>query len=190
MLYDYVSGYVPREIYTMDEPLMCGPQPVNPASETELHVLTSNVDARLARWALMSWYRLNGRNDRLVIHDDGSLSEVEAARFAAMFPGCEIIFRKDADEAIECWLAAFPSLILSRRQNPLMIKVLDFLFFARCSRFIVMDSDVLSFQPLPSLGKYLRCRENVFMRDYQLAFNVKQEVFSNLCLKTRISEGK
>jgi hypothetical protein len=143
----------------------------------EIHMLTSCKDAELAAWALLSWYAIGKRNDALCIHDDGSLRPSDEARFHRMLPSCRIIRRSHADTVANKLLRPFPALQEFRKSNNLALKVLDFFFFARTRKFILLDSDVFTFDRLDFMDDCAYWPWNSFLRDYHCAFNLERHWF-------------
>lgn len=157
-----------------------GACPLKSSSSIEIHILTSNTDAELATWALCSWYGIGRRTDALCIHDDGSLQRWQCNRFRKLFPGCRIIGRRDADKLVYRELSDYPELINFRKMNNLSIKVLDFFFFANTNKFVILDSDILTFSPLNDIDEWLAESGNIFLRDYHKAFSMDVAGFKSL----------
>jgi hypothetical protein len=150
---------------------------LNARTPFEIHMLTSAYDAELATWALLSWYWVGKRQDALCIHDDGSLRPSDKNRFQALFPGCRIVSRGEADTTAQKELKNYPNLLNFRRGNNLSMKLLDFSFYARTRKLILLDSDVFVFGQVNGIEGYERFPWNLFLSDYQFAFNVARERF-------------
>lgn len=131
----------------------------------------------MATWALLSWFGIGNRDDALCIHDDGSLQVSDKERFQTMLPGCRIISRQEADaKALEV-LYKFPSLQTFRQENNLALKAFDFFWYARSEKIILLDSDVLTFDRITCLDECLAWSWNLFLKDYQYAFNINKAGF-------------
>src|SRR5438132_7025642 len=154
-----------------------GPYPIDLDGDCEIHILTSRKDFLLALWALASFYKVGNRRNPLCVHDDGSLEPEHYQTLNFMFPGCTIFTSQQADGVIEEHLHGHPRLRQYRRMHPTARKLLDFVICARTSRFLLLDSDVLTFAPLDALDTLSERQENVFMRDYQYAFSLDKTRF-------------
>ena len=99
----------------------------------------------LAAWMLASWFYFTECTWRVVIHDDGTLPKEAAARLRGMFPEVRVITRKEADAEMGRVLNAFPLCSEYREMHPLALKVFDIPHFAKCSHFLIFDSDLLFF---------------------------------------------
>lgn len=62
---------------------------------------------------------------RLVIHDDGSLTEESLARFGAAFPDAVLLRRRAADEQLAEALGRFPNMAQARGHLPHVLKLFD-----------------------------------------------------------------
>jgi hypothetical protein len=111
-----------------------------------IHLLTGEKDWRLAAWALASFFHFTELGWPVVIHDDGTLSEDARAMLSALFEGCRIIPRAEADDEVAKVLRPFPFCFDYRNSHPLALKVFDMAHYAQGERFIVLDSDVLFFK--------------------------------------------
>lgn len=149
-------------------------------AELELHLLTCHRDIYLCLWALASWYGIGERQDRLCIHDDGTLTEIDRTHLLRLFPGCRIITRREADRVASVFLGDFPNIRCFRRLHKLAPKLLDTYLFAHTKRIILMDSDVFTFSSMLDIESFIPDSGNIFMGDYQLAFSVGRSAFEQL----------
>jgi hypothetical protein len=115
-----------------------------PAS-VPVHVLTGAKDWRLAGWSLASLFHFSELAWPVVIHDDGTLDDEGRGVLEALFEGCRIISRAEADAVMNRLLRAYPFCADYRAAHPLALKIFDMAQFAENERFIVLDSDVLFF---------------------------------------------
>src|SRR6266849_1835838 len=108
----------------------------DPKSRLEIHMLTCRNHVTLALWALASWYGIGRRRDRLCIHDDGTLSQGDYRLFTAMFPGCRVVSKKEADEVAAARLHNFPRVRAFRNFTNLSMKLLDVAFLGSAQEFV------------------------------------------------------
>ena len=94
---------------------------------------------------LASWFHFTERTWRVIIHDDGTVTDEAAATMQRLFPEARIIRRKEADAALEPVLLSFPFCETFRSDDPSALKILDALHFSPTNRFFVFDSDLLFF---------------------------------------------
>ena len=118
-----------------------------PQTEVPIHLLTSKHDWKMALWMLVSFQEASGRRWPLVLHEDGSLTETEFSIYRSMFPGMRIITRREADNEMEIQLTNFPRCAEYRRRMPHGLKSFDIPYFSQSDRFLMIDPDVLFFQP-------------------------------------------
>lgn len=111
----------------------------------EVHVLCGEEQAVLAAWMLASFHHYTGRNWRVVLHDDGSLSPATAAALRRLSAGITIVSRTEADAALGSILSLYSACADYRRRHPLAQKIFDVPALAQGTRIIILDTDVLFF---------------------------------------------
>lgn len=143
----YKHKWLPRRNKRLAENIhSSAPVLTDDASKAEIHVLTSSKDHLMLLWALKSFYHVSGKRYPLVIHDDGSLGDAEAAVLMKHFPNARLIKKAEADAEIKKALVDYPKSLEFRFSNHLAPKVFDFYHFASRERILLMDSDVLFFE--------------------------------------------
>jgi len=80
---------------------------------------------------------------RLVIHDDGSLTEESFARFVTAFPDAVLVRRRAADEQLAEALTRFPSMKEARSHLPHVLKLFDTTMTHPEAIVCYVDTDVL-----------------------------------------------
>jgi hypothetical protein len=80
---------------------------------------------------------------RLVIHDDGSLTEESLARFAAAFPDAVLVGRQVADEQLAEALKRFPNIADARGHLPHVLKLFDTTMTHPEAIVCYVDTDIL-----------------------------------------------
>lgn len=88
---------------------------------------------------------------KLIIHEDGSLTEEDREKIAAALPNTEILRRKDHVEKIESVLAGFPAARKYRSEHPLSNKLLDVPIIASEPDLHFVDCDLVFFRPFTGL---------------------------------------
>jgi hypothetical protein len=122
----------------------------------ELHLLTCEPDVLRTVWALKSFYRFSSLAPRLVLHDDGTLSDRSRATLAAHFPRCEQ--PRDGAARVAERLARHPMCRFFYGKHVIARKLFDVLLLARADYLIVMDTDVLWFRESPQISGCVRAR--------------------------------
>ena len=113
----------------------------------EIHVLTSAKDWLNLMWALKSFYWAAKRDYALCIHDDGTLNSDHINLFKKHFPQARVIERKAADAKVLDGLKHHPRCLEFRKTNKLSLKVFDFAAYLESDRMLLLDSDILFFEP-------------------------------------------
>jgi hypothetical protein len=132
--------------------------------------LTSRNDWLMCLWALASFYKFSGVRLPLLIYSDGSLTSRHVAAIKGVFPNARIVDPAAADSVVVGALATFPNCRQFRQMQPCARRIIDFPILCRTKSMLMLDSDVLFFEPPEELMKCLNRagRGNfVFERDPQ-----------------------
>ena len=109
-------------------------------SRRELHILVCKRDMNMSLVAVKSFLRFYSQI-KVVIHDDGSLSERDLLTFRYHLVGARVISRHEADLAL---LAVLPDDIFqARKEHVLLMKVIDFNYFSNAEKMVLLDSDII-----------------------------------------------
>lgn len=109
-------------------------------SRNEIHVLVCKRDMNMCLVAVKSFLRFYNQIT-VVIHDDGSLSNVDLSIIQNHLPGARVISRQEADLAL---VAVLPEDIArARSKYVLIMKVIDFNYFSTADKIILLDSDIV-----------------------------------------------
>jgi len=111
-----------------------------------LHMVLSRDGLLMGQLALRSLEFHSGFSWAPVLHDDGTLSDRDAAELRANFPDATVIRRAEADAALGSALADYPRCRENRLKHPWFLKVFDTRHFAPHDRYIVIDSDIVFFR--------------------------------------------
>jgi hypothetical protein len=87
----------------------------------------------------------------LIVHDDGSLTNLSVGRLKERFPSIVVVSRRDADEQLGDVLSKFPTIATMRRSLPHVLKLVDVNLIGcePVTRFV--DPDVLFFRRFEGL---------------------------------------
>jgi len=108
-----------------------------------VHTLACEAHLWFAIPCLKSLLSTSEEPMRLVIHDDGSLTEDSCARFAAAFPDAVVVRRRAADEQLAEALGRFPNMAEARRHLPHVLKLFDTTMTHPEAIVRYVDTDVL-----------------------------------------------
>jgi len=108
-----------------------------------VHTLACEAHLWFAIPCLRSLLAYSEEPMRLVIHDDGSLTEESLARFGAVFPDAVLVRRGAADEQLGKALGRFPHMAEARRHLPHVLKLLDTTMTHPEPIVCYVDTDVL-----------------------------------------------
>lgn len=109
----------------------------------EVHNLVCHRDVSIALICLKSLLATSQEELRLVIHDDGSLTDEDQALIRADLPKALVVSRDQADCELAEALRAFPTLSHARTKVPHLLKIVDVPMLCRCENVCFVDSDVL-----------------------------------------------
>jgi hypothetical protein len=124
------------------------PGPAEPPAALGVHILCCQGDWLQALWSLKSFYYFSGAPYPLTVHVQGACPPSVLDRLAEHFPSARIISQEEADALAEAHLGGrgLERLRLARRADPLLMRLVDFPLFARSSRLLSFDPDVLFFR--------------------------------------------
>jgi hypothetical protein len=121
-------------------------------------------------------------NLRPVVYDDGTLEQKYAEEIQRIFPNAKIVFLKEIEESLEEYLptSKFPYLRERRANYPNMRKVTD-IHVGSCGWKLVLDSDMLFFQPPTFLLDWLKSPQNpCHMVDVETSYGYSPALMSSL----------
>ena len=113
----------------------------------EFRMMTSGADWMLAMWAAWSFYQWARVDWPLAIHNGGGLSQPIISKIARLFPAARFIGWEEANYEVEECLSrkGLYNLLVARRRNVMIRKLVDFSLMGNSPCFISCDSDVLFF---------------------------------------------
>lgn len=176
--------------------LLSNPVVCDQNSEYEIHILTCKKDAFCALWLLKTFYHYSGLRTRLVIHDDGTLTDDIIQVFLSHFAGCEVIRKRDADIEMKQHLRDFTycsRLRFGQKKDAIVsIKLFDFFFFSRTKRILNIDSDILFFKNPVEIVENMNNNKGFFMSDYLNSYSLPINELnskSDIGLRERVNSG-
>jgi hypothetical protein len=108
----------------------------------EVHNLLCHRDISIALTCLKSLLATSQEELRIVVHDDGSLTDEDQAFIRAQLPNSILMSREQADRELARVLDALPTLRQARLRLPHLLKVLDVPLLCRIDNVCFIDSDV------------------------------------------------
>lgn len=164
----YYYKKIYRKKILSSKPIICSRD-----SEFEVHIVTCEKDFLDAMWCLKTFYHYSGLRPKLVIHEDGSLSENSIQKFIKHFVNCRVIRRKDADEDLKRFLAGYQYCQKNRLRKGFFcaLKLFDVFYCAETDKLLLLDSDILFFKKPVEIIKYIEEGKSFFNSDYQDAYS-------------------
>ena len=109
----------------------------------EVHNLVCHRDISIALVCLKSLLATSQEKLRIVVHDDGSLTDEDKTCIRAQLPDSILVSRDQADHELAVVLDGLPTLRKARLKLPHLLKVLDVPMLCRSDNVCFVDSDVL-----------------------------------------------
>jgi hypothetical protein len=108
----------------------------------------------------------------LIIHDDGSLTQLDQERLLAKLPNSKILVRAEADQQMMELLHHYPHCRRYRSEHVYGLKLLDIALLSP-GDFAYCDSDILFFRPFQNLFVWPDPNTSaIFMQDYTNAYSM------------------
>jgi hypothetical protein len=142
----------------------------DPDAPLEVHALTCQRDYLDLIWCLKTLSHFSKLPFHMVIHDDGSLGNDALEALSRHLMNSRIIRRAHADEEMKRVLKPFARCGRFRAGLVLGLKLFDFPHFATREQFLLLDSDILFFNPPVYMVQAIEKRQSFFMSDYQDAY--------------------
>lgn len=149
------------------------PDDAVPAKETlRVHTMLGHRHLDLAVRCLGSLVKFAQEPVRLILHEDGSVTEADQERFIARLPGARFILKKDADGPMNEFMARYPACRRLRDRLIFGLKIFDIQVLETNENLAYMDSDILFLRPFKDLFKMPPDPKaaGVFMRDPRQAY--------------------
>lgn len=172
-----LRAYRRRRIENIAPP---GPQVRVGVAGVEVHSVVCADDVAMSLWSLSSFVAFSGLQPRIVLHDDGTLTDAHGQAYRRTFDGIEILDAASMDRATAEALRNYPVCAEFRRRPDFYCarKLFDILVAARSPTVLVLDSDVLFFRRpdvlLDRIARGVAC----FGSDYQSSYGTTLEALS------------
>jgi hypothetical protein len=108
-----------------------------------VHTLTCQRDLKMSLTCLRTLRLALPSEKKIVIHDDGSLSDADFAGLCEAIPNSAAIPRRSIDERVETKLARYPRCRAFRNEHAFSCKLLDVPLSAGSDEVFYCDSDIL-----------------------------------------------
>jgi hypothetical protein len=155
---------------------------LNSECNLDLHTLTCQKDFINTIWSLKSFYNFAEIRPRLVVYNDGSLTNDSKKIFYDHFLNCEIIDREDFNYDMEKFLKSYKSCLkyVKFKSFYCALKLFGPMFYTRSDYILYFDSDVLFFNKPSELLECIENRTPFFMSDYQDAYSHSLEFLERM----------
>ncbi|MFN6460351.1 MAG: hypothetical protein RMZ41_000705 [Nostoc sp. DedVER02] len=135
-----------------------------PAGEgaIEVHMLLHHKRIYEGLWALYSFAYFCDKPCRIVVHNDGSLTNIDLGLLNQLLPQCQVIDRETANSVVLNYFhqAGLIKCAQFREKLIFALKLFDPFFFSKNRAFILLDSDVLFFSRPQELLDGIEANEN------------------------------
>jgi len=136
----------------------------HPPVDIPLHMLVSKRTAGMGVLAVQSFEHFSGRSWKVIMHDDGSVTDAQRAWIAQQLPTSRFVTRLEADTRATEHLKSV-SLALRGEHNFLM-KIFDPLLISGTSAWVCLDADVFFFGHAAEIAQWADRPETFrFMED-------------------------
>ena len=134
--------------------------------------LICHRDVDMAISCLGSLMHLSRDPVKLILHEDGSLTEDDVALLSDALPGAQFVYRRFADEVVNERLVHHRHCFEYRHQHPFALKLLDVPLLSE-GDIAFCDTDVLFLRPFHNLFRWPQdATATVFMADVREAYSV------------------
>jgi hypothetical protein len=134
--------------------------------ELVISSLLCHAHVEMALICLGSLARFSDRRVRLILHDDGSLTDEDMTRLLSHLSPARVVRRAKADERMAEELRRFPASASFRNETCMGLKLLDSLYFNSSDIYCYSDADVLFLRPFRDLFRLPDGTTNaLFMHD-------------------------
>ena len=174
-LFYYKHIYARNIIKT--RPIVCDKQ-----GRIELHTLACQFDFLNTLWCLKTFYYFSGIRPRLVIYDDGSLSEAAIRTFYGHFVNCQVVRHDEFHRDMEDFLKAYRMCLKYSRIKEFYcaLKLFGPMYYAKSEYVLYLDSDILFFKKPDEMLKCMESGTPFYMSDYQDAYSYPVELLNKL----------
>lgn len=114
--------------------------------ELEIHTLTSHKHLYFYLWSIKSFFWVSNFIPKIVVHDDGTLSNEDLKLLISQINGVEVITKMEADKQILPLLIDYPSCYKYRSEQPFAKKVFDVFLLTNSRKIMILDSDIIFFR--------------------------------------------
>lgn len=135
---------------------------VNPQASVEVHTLTGHKYLRMYLLAIKSLLRFYS-NISVVVHSDGSLSQIDQSILKEHIKGIRIINIDEADLTLEKYFKNRPKTKKIRKEVVVAAQLLDYPLMANTKKIISMDSDIIFFKRPDELIDWIENDEAVII---------------------------
>ena len=185
--YIYYKNYFSKRIL-YSKPVIC-----DSSLPFEIHMLTNEKAVIESLWCLKTFYHFIDLFPKIVIHDDGSLSDKAISIFQKHFEGVRVIRKIDSDQQMKEYLKNYEYSLKYQIDNymPHSIKLFDFFYFSNSS-LLALDSDILFFNKPIEVYKFLNQRIGFYMSDYRNSYSFSHEYIKekfNFEISSKINSG-
>ena len=172
----YYKNIYGKDIFQTDA-VVCGQE-----CAFDLNILTCQKDFFNTLWSLKAFYNFSVVRPRLIIYNDGSLTNYSKKILNDHFLNCEIIDRDVFILDMESFLKPYKSCLkyVKFKSFYCALKLFGPMFYTRSEHILYFDSDVLFFNKPIEMLECIERRTPFFMSDYQDAYSHSLEFLERM----------
>jgi hypothetical protein len=179
--FKYIKGYF-KLIYILpiiQKAISKTPQfSTNPNADIEVHTVLCHKDVYIYLAAIKSFLRFYN-NLKVLVHDDGTLSEKDKEFLKTHVKGIEIIDRVHADNYIRNFLKEKKHCLAARERKITYFQALDYFIFSKADKIIGLDSDTLFYKKPEEIIEWAESRKKILLYNYEKGGGENIFIFNN-----------
>lgn len=176
LIYYYYKKIYAGKIFKT-KPVVCDKE-----GRLELHMLTCERDLECTMWSLKTFYYFSGIKPRLIIYDDGSLTEDSVSTLTSHFVNCQIVRRERLDRDIGDFLKAYKMNLeyINVGSYLGLLKIFGPAYYAKSEYMLILDSDVLFLNKPKEILEHIAGGTPFYLSDCMDAYTYPMEFLNDL----------
>lgn len=126
-----------------------------------VHILCQEEDVNMVEWSVRSFLKYSGLCPRIIIHDDGTMTEKSARLLENRFNNLKVLFKREAIAALQK-NSEFKGKIkdFSERGHKVIIQLIDIFLLSNTAKIMLLDGDVLFFKKPEEIVNFVNGNSN------------------------------
>lgn len=126
-----------------------------------VHILCQEEDTTMVEWSIRSFLKYSGLCPRIIVHDDGTMTEKSARLLESRFNNLKVITKLEAGSLLEQH-PQFKGKIkdFSKNGHKVMIQLIDIFLLSNTDKIMLLDGDVLFFKKPEEVINFVKENSN------------------------------